>query len=374
MVLSVGVSDFPERLESRVTMRNIICIGGSSGALEALQRLVPQLPADLPAAVFIVRHIAPDSSGLLTEILQPKCSLPISEAVDGEPIRRGRIYIAPPNLHLLLERKNVKLASGPKENWVRPAIDPLFRTAAQFHGPRSIGVVLSGKLDDGSAGLWALKRRGGFAVVQDLEDAASPEMPRHAMAAVKVDAVGDAEEIGAALSEWCREPSGHAARDLSETLVEAENTHLLDGGAKEALLEQFGDAIGVVCPACGGQLWQLKEGPLRYRCHVGHGMSAHSLLAQQREVVEQMSWQIIRAIEEEDRLIEKILREKVPAETEDLLQRRLNRNAEKLLTLRPLLFKDQGDAAFSSDRLRNRGDDGTPVGGDSTDTVPVSRT
>ncbi|MEO6001604.1 MAG: chemotaxis protein CheB [Opitutus sp.] len=208
-------------------MRNIVCIGATAGGLAALEQLLRRIPSDLPAAIFIVRHIGSDGSGLLPEVLQPVSALPLANAVDGEPIENGRVYLAPPNRHLVLDRKSVMLVSGPKENWARPAIDPLFRSDAQHHGSRSIDIVLSGKLDDGTAGLWALKGRGGMTVVQTPGTADSPDMPNHAVAAVDVDVVADAEEIGTLLPRWCRETTGYAVSDLTERVVELENAYLV---------------------------------------------------------------------------------------------------------------------------------------------------
>jgi two-component system chemotaxis response regulator CheB len=334
-------------------MRNIVCIGGSTGALEAIQRLVRRVPADLPAAVFVVRHIAPESSGQLANILQSHSALPVTDAIDGQTIRNGIITVAPPDRHLLLNRTHIQLANGPKENWARPAIDPLFRTAAQHHGPRTIGIVLSGKLDDGTAGLWAIKRRGGFAVVQDPLDADTPEMPRHALAAVDIDIVADAEEIGALLGQWCRQSSDYSVNQLTDRAIEVENASLRHGN-NERSLEEVGLPSGMVCPECSGQLWRMKEGPLRYRCHVGHALSAHSFLAQQTAVVENAAWQLIRAIEEDDQLCVQLLSEKISTQEKGELTSRLAYNREKLDRLRPLLFGDRGEAAMPETTDANR--------------------
>lgn len=327
-------------------MRNIICIGGSTGALEAIQLLLRRVPANLPAAIFVVRHIAPESSGVLANILQRHSALPVAEAVDGEPIQHGRIVVAPANRHLLLDRTHVHLAIGPKENWARPAIDPLFRTAAQYHGPRAIGIVLSGKLDDGTAGLWALKRRGGLAVVQDPAGADAPEMPKHAIAAVDVDVVAHPEEIGTLLPQWCRETSDFVVSALTDKIIKTENAPLEKQPTDATLLDEVGVSAGVVCPDCGGQLWRMKEGPLRYRCHVGHALSAHTFLAEQTEVVESAGWQLIRAIEEDDHLCEQMLEQRLSRQAREALMARLSRNREKLERLRSLLFGVEGEAAM----------------------------
>jgi two-component system chemotaxis response regulator CheB len=291
-------------LRRSILMRNIICLGASTDGLEAISRLIGGLPPALPATLFIVRHIGATGRGLLPEILQARCALPISEAKDGEAIANGQVYVAPPDQHMLLDRKVIRLSRGPKENWVRPAIDPLFRTAAQYHGSRVVGIVLSGKLDDGTAGLWAIKRRGGFTAVQRPDDAGASEMPRNAIAAVKVDIVADAEEIGALLPRWCSE--SHDASPVPRALatIKAENALLCHAGSTN--LNAIGTHPGIACPECGGQLWQLKQGPLRFRCHVGHGMSGHTLLAQLHESAEHAGWEFVRALEEEASIIEKL--------------------------------------------------------------------
>jgi two-component system, chemotaxis family, protein-glutamate methylesterase/glutaminase len=296
---------------------------------------------------------------MFANILQPHTALRVAEAVDGEPIQTGRIVIAPANRHLLLDRSHVHLAVGPKENWARPAIDPLFRTAAQHHGPRVIGIVLSGKLDDGTAGLWAIKRRGGLAVVQDPVDASAPEMPRHAIAAVAVDVVAHPEEIGTLLPKWCRESTDFATNPLTDKIIEVENFPLEKRQGDVALLNEVGVSAGLVCPDCGGPLWRMKEGPLRYRCHVGHAVSAHSFLAQQTEVVEYAGWQLIRAIEEDDHLCEQMLEQPLSRQAKEALMTRLARNRHKLEQLRPLLFEHEGETAMPQPRSLHDGEDAT---------------
>jgi two-component system chemotaxis response regulator CheB len=275
---------------------------------------------------------------LLAEILQTDSALPIGYAKEGEPIQNGRIYIAPANHHLLLDKKTMRLGTGPKENWTRPAIDPLFRTAAQFHGPHVIGIILSGKLDDGTAGLWAIKRRGGLAVVQDPREAVAFEMPKHAMTAVDVDVVANAEAIGKSLATWCDESGNDVlAGQLEATTLVAENSCLSSDRTADVSLNDVGEIAGIVCPECGGQLWRMKSGPLRYRCHVGHGLSAYSLLSRQGEVVEAAAWQLVRAIEEESALAEQILLHGSPSgETGRDVSSRVMRNREKLRELRTI--------------------------------------
>ncbi len=178
---------------------DIIVIGASAGGLKAFETIVSQLPSNFPAAVFIVWHISPDYPSLLPEILARSTPLRVKHASGKEPIRPGHIYIAPPDHHMLVEWGNVHLSRGPKENRFRPAIDVLFRSAALSYGERVIGVVLTGSLDDGAAGLYAIKERGGIAVVQDPFDALHPSMPKAAMKAVAVDHCVPIVEMGALL-------------------------------------------------------------------------------------------------------------------------------------------------------------------------------
>src|SRR5215470_14985257 len=174
-------------------------MGASSGGIETLLEIVRDLPADLPAAVFLVLHMRATGEGLLARIFGRAAKMEVTLARDREHIRRGCIYVASPDLHLLVEHGYVRVTRGPKENNYRPAIDALFRTAAFSYGKRVIGVVLSGSLDDGTAGLLAIKQRGGLAVVQDPQDALFPAMPRHALRAVEVDYCLPKSEIGPAL-------------------------------------------------------------------------------------------------------------------------------------------------------------------------------
>ena len=191
--------------------RDIIVVGASSGGMTALSDLVRPLPEDLPAALFIVQHISPDAPGILADMLARESMLPARQAKEGMPVEQGGIYVAPPDHHLLVEQGHVRLTRGPRENRARPAVDPLFRTAASCYGPRVVGVVLSGALDDGAAGLLAVKQAGGTAIVQDPEEALYPSMPQSAMDYVDIDYSLSASEIGAVLNRLAREPIPEAA-------------------------------------------------------------------------------------------------------------------------------------------------------------------
>src|SRR5919199_1747538 len=184
---------------------DVIVVGASAGGLEALREVVATLPPALPAAVCVVWHMSAESPGLLPEILERAGPLPAAHPEDGDLLQPGRIAVAPPNRHLLLERGRLRLTQGPKENRFRPAVDPLFRSAAAAYGPRVIGVVLSGALDDGTVGMQAIKARGGLAVVQDPLDAFVPSMPDNVLAHVAVDAVAPADVLGARLVQFVQQ-------------------------------------------------------------------------------------------------------------------------------------------------------------------------
>ena len=196
----------------------MIVVGGSAGAVEALRILVEGLPSDLDASVLVVVHIPPSAPGHLVEILQRRSALPVCWARDGQALERGRVYVAPPDAHLVVDDGHIRLTHAPRENHNRPAIDPLFRSAALAHGPRVIGVVLSGRLDDGTAGLWAVKERGGTTVVQDPDDAAHPDMPRNALAYTAADHVTPASALGPLLGRLALEPAPLVDRPTSPEL------------------------------------------------------------------------------------------------------------------------------------------------------------
>jgi two-component system chemotaxis response regulator CheB len=285
--------------------RDIIVVGASAGGIEALTELVGGLPADLPAAVFVVVHTAPYGPSRLPALLTRHGSLRAAHAAHGEPIRPGRIYVAPPNRHLVVRPGAVELSQGPREHRVRPAIDVLFRSAARAYGPRVIGVVLSGMLDDGSMGLLAVKAAGGLAVVQDPADAIFPGMPRGARDTAEADHAVPAADLGRLLGRLTRDP----VPQPGGTLMPAEGTAmpseaLINERMQKDIAEQGadrradGDSI-YVCPECGGHLWQVHAGrAVRFHCHVGHAWSLDSMLAQKSEELEAALWRCVRLLTE----------------------------------------------------------------------------
>lgn len=280
----------------------MIVVGASAGGVEALMTLVSGLPADLPAAVLIVLHIPAQSTSILPRILQRAGPLPAAHALDGMALRPGRIYIAPPDYHLLVEPGLVRVVHGPRENRHRPAIDPLFRSAALAYGPRVVGVVLSGTLDDGTAGLHAIKMRGGVAVVQDPADALYGDMPRNALEYVDVDFCLPVRDIPPRLVQLAQTAVGVkgdpvAGATPSDMEYEADIARL----DPEALNDEDKPGVPSVyaCPECHGTLWEVHEGNvLRFRCRVGHAYSAESLLADHNDSLERALWVALRALEE----------------------------------------------------------------------------
>lgn len=320
--------------------RDIVVIGGSAGGIEALQRLTASLPADLPAAVFVVLHTHPTSPGYLPQILARSGPLPAAHAEDGEPIAPGRIYVAPPDHHLLLEDGQTRLTKGPKENRSRPAVDPLFRSAAYFHGPRVIGVVLSGMLDDGTAGLWTIRDRGGRAVVQAPEDAQFPSMPESALRHVQVDYRVPATAMGPVLAGLVAEPVPEREFHVPSERLQAETRIAMEDSALGLGILKLGELSPFVCPECHGALVQLQEGGmLRFRCHTGHAFSASSLLAMMTESVEESLWSTMRGIEESAMLLQHLARHLSETEAGELAARfeekarEIRRRAEQIKQL-----------------------------------------
>ncbi|HKG21321.1 MAG TPA: chemotaxis protein CheB [Blastocatellia bacterium] len=282
-------------------------IGASAGGIDALVKLVADLPADLPAAIFVVVHVSPNSPSLLPTILSRRGVLPALHPADGEEIRPGMIYVAPPDQHLLIKSNFIKLTRGAKENRNRPSVDPLFRSASRVYGPRVIGVILSGTLDDGTAGLLAIKVRGGTTVVQDPEDALYSGMPRSAIENVEVDYVLPVSEIASALVRLAREQAAVAKEDpaVEKKDIEADAAELDMTAMRQ--MNQLGRPSDFSCPDCKGVLIEVEEeGLLRFRCRVGHAYSTESLIAGQSEAVEQAMWVALRSLEEKAAFLRKI--------------------------------------------------------------------
>jgi two-component system chemotaxis response regulator CheB len=284
--------------------RDIVVIGASAGGVRALRTLAACLPADFAASVCVVLHIGAHQSALPT-LLAAVGPLPAAHPAHGEKLRPGRILVAPPDHHLMLQGNTVLLTRSAKEHYTRPAVDPLFRSAALSLGPRVIGVLLTGSLYDGAAGLHAIKECGGLAVVQDPQDAEDPAMPSAALQAVAVDHCEPLERIAPLLVQRVREPAPAAA----EPPLRLRHEHLAGLGGENAMdeLRQAGTPSTLACPDCKGTLWEIYAShPSRYRCHTGHAFSLRSLAAVQQENTEDALWSALRALQEKEALLRKV--------------------------------------------------------------------
>jgi two-component system chemotaxis response regulator CheB len=284
---------------ARRDTHDIIVIGASTGGVEALKSLVGQFPKDLPATVCIVLHVPAGYSSKLPEILSRSGPVPASHPNDGEPLRPGSIYVAPNDRHLLVEPGRVRVVKGPRENNHRPAVDPLFRSAALAYGARVVGVVLTGALNCGTSGLIAIKSQGGVAVVQDPADAYCADMPRSALEYVAADYCMPLAELGSLLDRLARTPiDSSRKRRPSQVLEQEVGSQLLDPKAINKAPEN-GSPSHFSCPDCGGVLFELsEEGLLRFRCRIGHEYTDEALGAGQQSSVDSALWAAVRALEE----------------------------------------------------------------------------
>jgi two-component system chemotaxis response regulator CheB len=287
---------------SVATLRDIIVVGASAGGVQVLLQLVAGLPANFPAAVLVVLHVGAHRS-LMPELMSARGPLPARHPLQGEQLKPGHIYVAPSDLHMLVGEGAIHLQRGPKENHARPAIDPLFRTAALAYGRRVIGVVLSGRLDDGTAGLQAIKRCGGLAVIQDPADAEQPEMPGSAMAHVEVDHCVPARQLASLLMRLVDTPVT-APTPETPALFAHEQAICIGEGDPMEHLNDIGHPSRFACPECSGVLWQLKQThPTRFRCHTGHAYTLRSLAFTHDENADEALWSAMRALQEREALL-----------------------------------------------------------------------
>ena len=285
---------------------NIIVIGASAGGYEPLKTIAAGLPKGLDASVFVVWHMSPDVRGILPQVMNKNGAFYAAHAVDMEPIEPGRIYVAPPDRHLLVEEDHVRVTRGPKENRFRPAVDPLFRSAAYFYTSNVIGVILSGALDDGTSGLWTVKHRGGIAIVQSPLEAEVRSMPDNALREVEADYIVQAAEMPELFARLIREKkarsrpvSGSNGKGKEDDLLKREINVAMEDRALEENIFAFGELTPFTCPDCHGVLARLKDGKLnRFRCHTGHAFSPDTLLNSVTEIVEQSLWDAVRGIDE----------------------------------------------------------------------------
>jgi two-component system, chemotaxis family, protein-glutamate methylesterase/glutaminase len=342
--------------EALLPNRDIVVIGGSAGALEALSAIVSKLPHDFAATVFVVIHTSPTRESFLPAILRRAGRIDTEQPRDKQPIERGRIYVAQPDRHMLLEDGHIRIVHGPKENRSRPAIDPLFRSAALYYGSRAIGVVLSGSLDDGTAGLRAIKKSGGITVVQDPLDAIYRSMPESAIYNNDVDHIVKADEIAMLLRQLIQEEIRveGATAEMEHDLKKEDQIvkQKLESNEMIEAANELGNLSIFTCPECHGSLWELKDNELlRYRCHVGHAFSIDSLDAEQAEKVEAGLWSAMRALEERGALSRRLAKQSRERGRDPLAQRfeeRAKEADEHVENIRQMLLADAEQSVLLS--------------------------
>jgi two-component system chemotaxis response regulator CheB len=302
------VTDAIEPAPDRPRGRAVIIAGASAGGVEALIALVRSLPRDFPHPMLVVLHVSPTGTSVLPAILNRACRLPVSPAADGEPLLGGHVYVAPPDCHLVLEDSRLRLSQAPRENGHRPAIDPTMRTAAAVYDGATIGIVLSGARDDGTAGLMAIKANGGTAIVQDPEEALYPAMPLSAIAHVTPDAVLPIT----AMAAWILEHTTANFPPETEPPMPAEDPTddpllAMASGNDEPPQSATGTGTRYTCPDCGGVLFERHEGNLeRFQCSVGHVFSIDSLSNAQAEALESALWAAVRSLEDRAALLQRL--------------------------------------------------------------------
>jgi two-component system, chemotaxis family, protein-glutamate methylesterase/glutaminase len=283
--------------------RRVIVIGASAGGVEALQQLVRTLPARLASPIFVVMHLYARSKSFLPDILSRAGPLPAMHAVDGAATERGHIYVAPPDRHLIIEREHMHVGWGPKENYQRPCINVTFRSAALAYGNRVIGVILTGQLDDGTAGSWDIKRRGGTIIVQHPDDAAFSSMPLSTLREVEADYTLPLSEIGPLLEQLSSQ------NGKVESSVQQENPDMQP------------KVVDLTCPECRGTIWEVPNGAIvQYRCRVGHSFSPRTMLAEHTAAQEKALWAAVVALEEGAVLANRLAHQLEPHLRDQLLQ------------------------------------------------------
>lgn len=285
--------------------RDLVVVGCSSGGLDALKILVTALEPDFPASILIVQHVLPDSRSLLPEILNRFSSLPVKTAEDGDVFQEGNIYVAAPDHHLVVTGKRLRLTRTARENRCRPSVDVLFRTTATSHGSRVIGVILTGNLDDGAAGLLAVQECGGLTVVQDPADAAYRGMPDSALRFVSPDHVVSVVKLGGLLNRLVGQEVEKSGLNPADRELESSIESTEPSTAEK--VEEMGTLVPVTCPDCGGPLWEIDDQPApRFRCHTGHSFGMESLVDGYSDVTERSLWTALRVMDEKTRTLERL--------------------------------------------------------------------
>jgi two-component system chemotaxis response regulator CheB len=335
--------------------RDIVVIGTSAGGMETLDRLIGGLPAGLPAAIFIVQHLHPEHApiGLLQKLERHKtfeCKL----AEDGDVFEHGKIYLAPPDAHLLVKETMLLVRHGARENRYRPAVDPLFRSAAVAHGPRVVGVILTGMLDDGTSGLVAIHRCGGVTVVQDPNDALYPEMPLSALHNDHVDHCLPVAEMGPLLDKLSREIPKASVSIPEDVRIEAEIAERVVTGIEG--MAPLGNQVPYTCPSCGGVLWEMRDpDELRYRCHTGHTYTAATFLDEQSEKLEETLWIALRMFEERKNLQENLTHKENRPNMKWIYQKNAEQTEDHIERLRSILLRTNKKTGEEKEPIKKDG-------------------
>jgi two-component system, chemotaxis family, protein-glutamate methylesterase/glutaminase len=274
---------------------DVVVIGGSAGAIGALQELITHLPPELPVSLLAVLHLSHDATSVPLMLRQAD-PYRVRFARDGDRLAPGEVLLAPPNEHLAVDQARVRLARGPRENFWRPSIDVLFRTAAVSHASRVAGLLLSGALDDGVAGLQAIQRCGGQVLVQDPEEAAYPDLPRHALQNVPGIRALRVRELAGEIARLASEPPGPESDIPPDLLMEARIATHPTQDATDAAFRELTPTV-YTCPECSGPLSRASNGE-RYRCRVGHAYGSETLLDQTRHQIESSLWSAVRLHEQ----------------------------------------------------------------------------
>jgi two-component system chemotaxis response regulator CheB len=343
------VTDALEPAPDMPRERGVVVAGASAGGVEALIALVQSLPRDFPHPVLVVLHVAPTGTSVLPAILARACRLPVTAPADGEKLRRGHVYVAPPDCHLVVEDSHIRLSQAPRENGHRPAIDPTMRTAAAAYNGGTIGIVLSGSRDDGTAGLMAIKARGGAAIVQDPDEALYSAMPLSAMAHVTPDAVLPI----AAMAGWILDHTKSNGQGESDPMPAHDGDHHPLPAGNEAHgdppTSAAGEGTRYTCPDCGGVLFERHEGNLaRFQCSVGHVFSIESLSSAQADALEGALWAAVRSLEDRAALLQRLAergRANEQVRSADAFERQAEEALERARTIREAIDRSADDEA-----------------------------
>ena len=284
--------------------RGVVAIGASAGGIDALRRFISALPTDLPIAVCVVLHIPASSRSLLADIIARWTAAPVCTATDGEPLLGGHIYVAPPDRHLIVRRARLELDPGPRENGARPAVDPLFRSAALAYGAQSAAVVLSGALFDGASGAAVLAAGGGLVLVQTPEDALVPSMPEATLRSVPAAHTADAPSLAEAVGDFARALAAPPPAGAEEDILRSDEHQ---SPIERSRHRPAGPPSGLTCPECHGPLWEFAgEEPVRYRCRVGHVYHEDLLVSEKSDEIEAALWAALEALEERAELMARL--------------------------------------------------------------------